>query len=255
MVRSIVWLAVMVAIAIPAAAQTSPQALPMGGTAQGLVTVNGPVEYAVPVKSAGVLTVAVQGSGDLSLQLLDEDGQVLPNGSADRDLNGDEGTELLAATLSESGNYRLRVRMQGGDKTSFTIAGAFLGFPPFQRPSDPDRRPGSARPIVVGRLIEDELDPDAGDMWDWFVLKPTDAGTLTVVTRQVGNGDAPDLVLEVYTDGKFSEAEDRSDRDQQDNSANELVSVQVKAGQPVHVRVSANSQRASKYRVSSSLAP
>ena len=76
------------------------------------------------------------------------------------------------------------------------------------------------------------------------------------MTRQVGNGDAPDLVLELYTDGKFGESQDRSDQDLQGNSANESVSVQVTAGQAVHVRVSgATSRSAAKYRLSSSLAP
>jgi hypothetical protein len=252
--RSIGWsVGAMVMMAVSAAAQ-APVPLPMGAPAQGTVSAS-PAEYAITAKSAGVLSVAVQGQGDLSLQLVDEDGQVLPNGSADRDLNGDEGTELLSATVSEPGSYRVRVRLQGGDKSTFTIAGSFLAFPPFQRPSDPDRRPGSAKPVNVGRAYEDGLDPEAGDSWDWFVLKSTEAGTLTVVTRQLGNGDAPDLVLEVYTEGKFTDAQDRSDQDLQNNSASESVSVQVTAGEPVHVRVSGNFSKAAKYRLSSSLAP
>lgn len=253
--RLIVWtLGLAVAMAVPASAQSS-SALPMGAPAQGSVTDDGPTEYTVSAKTAGVLSVAVQGTGDLALQLVDEDGQVLPDGSTDRDLTGNEGMELLSTTVTEPGNYRVRVRLQGGSQSTFTIAGAFLTFPAFQRPGDPDRRPGAARTIGVGKPLEDSLDPAAGDSWDWYVLKAAEDGTLTVVTRQVGNGDAPDLVLEIYTAGKFGEAQDRSDQDLQGNSASESVSVQVKAGEAVHVRVSGNFSASARYRISSSLAP
>jgi hypothetical protein len=225
----------------------------MGAPAQGTVG-DAPTEYAVAAKTAGVLSVAVQGTSDLSLQLVDEDGQVMPDGSVDRDLNGNEGTELLSATITEPGAYRLRVRSAGGGGT-FQVAAAFLGFPPFQRPGDPDRRPRSAKPAPIGKAFEDALDPAAGDNWDWWVLKATEAGTLTVVTRQAGEGDAPDLVLEVFTEGNFADAQDRSDQDLQGSSANESATVQVTAGQSVHVKVSSNFSRAAKYRLSSSLAP
>ena len=236
-----------------AASAQSPAPLPMGAPAQGKVD-GEPTEYAVVAKSAGVLSVAVQGTGDIALQLVDEDGQVMPDGSADRDLNGSEGTELLSSTITEPGNYRVRVRAQGNGST-YQIAGAFLAFPAFQRPGDPDRRPASAKPAQVGKAIEDGLDPAAGDNWDWWVLKSAQAGTLTVVTRQVGTGDAPDLVLEVFTEGEFATAKDRSDQDLQGKSASESATVQVEAGQAVHVKVSSNFGRAAKYRLSSGLAP
>ena len=252
--RLLIWSLGMVFIAVAPGAAQAPPALPMGAPSQGTVA-DAPAEYTVTAKSAGVLTVAVQGTGDLALQLVDEDGQVMPDGSSDRDLNGSDGTELLSATITEPGSYRVRVRLQGGDKSTFSIAGAFLGFPAFQRPGDPDRRPAAAKAVQVGKPYEDGLDQSAGDVWDWFVMKATLAGTLTVVTRQLGTGDAPDLVLEVYTDGKFSDAQDRSDQDLQGNSANESVTVQVTAGQAVHVKVSGNRSGAAKYRLSSSLAP
>lgn len=243
------------ALAAPAVAQ-SPAPLPMAAPAQATVTDSGPAEFRVVAKTAGVLSVAVQGTGDLALQLVDDDGQVLPDGSTDRDLAGNEGMELLSTTVTEPGNYRVRVRLQGGgDKSTFTIAGSFLTFPAFQRPGDPDRRPGAARAIAVGKPLEDSLDAANGDSWDWYVLKAVEEGTLTVVTRQVGNGDAPDLVLEVYTSGNFGQSQDRSDQDLQGNSASESVTVQVKAGESVHVRVSGNFSNAAKYRLSSSLAP
>jgi hypothetical protein len=231
----------------------APAPLPMGAPAQGKVS-DGPVEYAVAAKTAGVLSVAVQGTSDLSLQLIDEDGQVMPDGSTDRDLNGNEGTELLSATITEPGAYRLRVR-SGGSGGTFQIAGSFMSFPAFQRPADPDRRPAMAKTGPVGKALEDGLDPGAGDNWDWWVLKAPEAGTLTVVTRAVGTGDAPDLVLEVFTEGDFADAKDRSDQDLQGNSASESATVQVTAGQAVHVKVSSNFSKAAKYRLSSSLAP
>ncbi len=130
-----------------------------------------------------------------------------------------------------------------------------MSFPAFQRPGDPDRRPAMAKAGQVGKALEDGLDPGAGDNWDWWVLKAAEAGTLTVVTRQVGTGDAPDLVLEVFTENDFADAKDRSDQDLQGNSASESATVQVTAGQAVHVKVSSNFGRAAKYRLSSSLAP
>lgn len=247
-----VGLAVTLALAVPAAAQT---ALPLGATAQATVTEGNPTEFTMAAKSAGVLSVAVLGTGDLAIQLVDEDGQVLPDGSTDRDLTGNEGMELLSTTVTEPGNYRLRVRLQGGSQSSFTIGAAYLSFPAFERPSDRDRRPGAGVAIAVGKPLEDSLDAANGDAWDWFVLTPAEVGTLTVVTRQVGNGDAPDLVLEIYSGGNFGEAQGRSDQDLQGNAANESVSVQVKAGDKVHVRVSGNFSSAAKYRLSSSLAP
>jgi hypothetical protein len=107
----------------------------------------------------------------------------------------------------------------------------------------------------MGKAYEDALDPGNGDSWDWFVMKAAEAGTLTVVTRQLGSDDAPDLVLEVFTGGNFGDAQDRSDQDLQGNSASESVSVQVSAGEAVHVKVSGNFGRAATYRLSSSLAP
>ncbi len=71
----------------------------------------------------------------------------------------------------------------------------------------------------------------------------------------LGDGDA-DLVLEIYADGDFSKPVGRSDQDLQGNSANESVTINVTAGQPVHIKVAgAFSRVTTKYRVSSSLIP
>lgn len=238
-----------------AAAQT-PAPLPLGSVQSGSTSGNSPAEYSLVAKTAGVLTIAVQGSGDLSILVLDGDGQALPDGTVDRDLNGNEGKELASVTLPEGGTYRVRVRSTG-NSSSFQMAASFLGFPLFESTSkDPDRRPATAKAAQVGRAYEDSLDPAAGDSWDWFVLKISESGTLTVLTRQIGTGDAPDLILEVYINGEFSTPAQRSDQDLQSNTANESASVQVTSGQSVHVRVSNNfSSRKAAYRLSSSLAP
>ncbi|MCC7031523.1 MAG: PPC domain-containing protein [Acidobacteria bacterium] len=236
-------------MAAPAFAQT---ALPLDAPAEGRATDAAPAEYTFVAKSAGVLSAAVQGTGDLVLQLVDEDGQTVPNGTADRDLNGSSGTELLSATIGEAGTYKVRVRVQGGDASTFQIAGAFLAFPPFARPADPDRRPAQARALQVGKPHDDTLDPKSGDAWDWFSFKADADGALAIITRPQGGTEA-DLVLEAYADRNFAQAVDRSDQDMQGNSSNESVTVNVTAGQIVHIKVINQSGNPSKYRVSSSL--
>jgi hypothetical protein len=236
-----------------ASAQT---ALPLGAPQQEKLTSENPAEYTVVAKTAGLLAVAVSGDGDLAFQVVDEDGQALPEGSVDRDLNGNDGHEMLSMVLTEPGTYKVRVRAQGGGSSTFQIGGSWLAFPAFAVASpDPDRRPRGAKSIVMGKAHEDSLNSESGDTWDWFVMKPAQAGTLAIVTRPLGDGDA-DLVLEIYVDGDFSKPAGRSDQDLQGNSANESVTLNVTAGQSVHVKVTGAFSRVNtKYRVSSSLIP
>jgi hypothetical protein len=233
----------------PAFAQTP---LPQGAPATGSATSEAPAEYTTDLKSAGVLSIAVQGTGDLALSLLDQDGQALPDGTSDRDLNGSTGTELLSVTITEPGPYRVRVRQQGSGSSTFQIASSFLAFPAFARPSDADGRPGQARTVAVGKPHDDALDPGAGDSRDWFVFKAPKEGALAIVTRPLANSEA-DLVLEVFLNGDFAQSADRSDQDMQGNSSSESVTVNVTSGQLVHVKVTNQSGRAGKYRLSSSL--
>ena len=244
---------VVIGRAVTAAGQTP---LPIGTPEQGKVSSDAPAEYTVVAKTAGLLGVAIQRDGDLAFAVTDEDGQTLPDGAVDRDLNGSEGTEMVSLLIAEAGTYKVRVRLQGNSTSSFTIGGSWLAFPPFARASsDPDRRPRQARSIAVGKPREDSLNSEAGDSWDWFVLKPAQPGTLAIVTRRLGDGDS-DLVLEVYTDGDFGKPADRSDQDLQGNNANESVTVNVNAGQAVYVKVANTFGRTNtKYRVSSSLIP
>lgn len=254
--RYVLLVAAVFAMAATSIDAQAPTPLPMGTPQPGTAT-DKPTEYTVAAKTAGVLTVAVQGSGDLMIQVVDSDGQQLQDGSSDRDLNGNEGTELASVTITEAGTYRVRVRAQGSNSNStYQISGSFLSFPLFARAGDPDGRPGGAKAVQIGRAYEDVLDPSKGDNWDWFVFKATEAGTLTVVTRQSGTGEAPDLILSIYSGGEFGTALDQSDQDLQNNTANESVTLNVTAGQTVHVKVTSNfSSRVSNYRLSSSLAP
>jgi hypothetical protein len=230
-------------------------ALPLGTMTKATTTDDAPAEFTFKAEGPGVLTVVVQGDGDLVIEVIDEDRQPVPDGTADRDLYGSTGNELLAVTLGEAGAYLIRVRIQmGGTKSTFQMVAGWLPFPPFARPGDPDRRPAQARAIAVGESVEDSLDASEGDLWDWFVLTPESAGTLVIVTRPAG--DDVDLVLEAYIDGDFTSPAARSDQDLQGDTASESVSVNVTAGQAVHVRVSgAFSQPQGRYRLSSTLMP
>lgn len=241
------------ALASPAAAQSP---LPLGAPAKGQVPNGGAAEYTVVAKTAGVLVAAIKGDDDLVLHVTDSDGQTIPEGRSDRDLNGSSGTELVSVVIPEPGNYRVRVTVNGSGAASFEISGSWMSFPPFaQASSDPDRRPSTARAAQVGKAVEDSLNSQSGDSWDWFVMKASQAGTLVIVTRRLGDSEG-DLVLEAFLDGNFAQAAQRSDQDLQGNSANESVTLQVNAGQAVHIKVSANfSNVNTKYRLSSNLVP
>ena len=230
-------------------------ALPTGALHKASISADKPAEYAFAAKTAGVLTIALTGEGDLAFAVTDADGQPLPDGSIDRDMNGNPGLEMASILIPEPGSYRVRMRLQGGSSSSFEISTAWLSFPALARENtDADSKPSGARRLEVGKPHEDALAAESGDMWDWFSLQAPDAGTLVVVTRAVG--ETSDLVLEAYLDGKFGESVERSDQDLQGDSANESVTVSVTKGQMVHVKVSGAFGRPSaKYRISSSLIP
>jgi hypothetical protein len=242
------------ACASPAAAQDT---LPMGAPRQGRVPNRGAAEFAVAAKTAGVLVVATTGDADLVLQVTDSDGQGLEDGRSDQDLNGSMGTEMVSVVAPEPGSYRVRVTTNDGSAAGFEIAGSWMSFPAFeQKNTDPDRRPSSARAGEIGRAIEDSVDSDEGDNWDWFVLTPKESGTLAIALRRRSGGGDADLQLEAFLNGNFAEPVQRSDQDLQDDSANESVMVNVNAGQAVHLKVSrVFSDGSTGYTLSSSLLP
>ncbi len=247
-------MALLACLAAPPAWAQAPLAL--GKLESAKTTADAPAEYVLKAASAGVLTVAVLGEGDLVIEVLDAGGEQVPDGMSDRDINGNTGRELLAVTLTAPGDYRVRVRVQFGEETStFQIAASWLPFPPFAAPEDADGQPSLARAITVGESISGSLDSAAGDLRDWYVVSAAQSGTLVVVTRPEGE-DGPDLVLEAFLDGVFDNATARSDQDLQGNATSESVSVNVRAGQTVHIKVSgAFSSAQGAYRLSSSLMP
>ena len=200
-----------------------------------------------------MLTVTVQGTGDLALRIVDEDGQLVPDGSTDGDRMGSSGTELIMVTLTEPGAYQVQVRQQDSGPAKFQIGAAWISFPGFAQPPDPDRRPAEARAIDIGKSYEDSIGTPAGDRVDWFSMTPKTAGTLTVILRPIADSKV-DLTLEVYIGGDMAKAAAQSDQDLQGSGANESVTLDVPAGQKVLVRVAAAGGGTNgKYRVSSSL--
>jgi hypothetical protein len=230
-----------------------PQPLPLGRLVTGTLGGDATTDYRLTLESAGLLSVASDGTGDVVLQLLDRDGQPVANGRSDEDLDGVGARELLSVRIGEAGPYILRVASVGGDPATFQLGATLLGFPAWAKAADPDGRPSGARALTPGTPVEDALDPAHGDERDWFTVRATADGTLVFATRGLGAGDGFDLVLEAYLDGRFDEAVQRSDQDLQDDMANEAVTVVVRAGQVVHVRVSALSSQGGRYRLSSTL--
>ncbi len=233
-------------------------ALSTGATANGALGARGePSKYRYTSSGPGVLTVAVHGVADLTLRVTDEDGQTLPDGSSDRDMRGEMGAEMLAVVLPRRGNYMVEVAANGGGGAiPFVISAAFASMPAFERPEDPDGRPGNAKALAAGTGLEDQLHLDAGDAVDWYTLRATEAMTLFVMTR-VPEGEDHDLVLEAFIGGMYGEAAVRSDQDLQGVVGNETVSVDLKAGDVLHLKVSAHGERGGPmpYRISVTRAP
>jgi hypothetical protein len=245
----------LLAVLVGSSTVAAQPALPTGSLQKATVSAEKPAEYTFTAKTAGVLTIAINGEGDLAFVVTDADGQTLPESNIDRDMHGNSGLEMSSILIPEPGSYRVRVRLQGGSTSSFQMSTAWLSFPALARANpDADSRPSGARRLDIAKPHEDSLAADAGDAWDWFSLQAPESGTLVIVTRAVG--ETADLVLEAYLDGKFDQSVERSDQDLQGDSANESVTVSVTKGQVVHVKVSGAFGRPSaKYRISSSLIP
>ena len=227
--------------------------LPIGKAEGGTATDSTPAIYTYTATTAGVLSVAVSGTGYLALRVIDEDEQQVPEGSTDMDRFDSVGNEKLAVTLTEPGVYRIIVRMQESGASKFQIGAAWIPFPSFAQASDPDRRPGQARGIDIGKSYEDSLGTPASDRWDWFAFEPKAAGALTIITRALADSKV-DLALEVYLASDLSKPVVKSDQDLQDSEANESVTLDVTPGQKIVVKVIAASGGTSgKYRISSSL--
>ncbi len=185
----------------------------------------------------GLLALAARGGLDMDLALVvcDEDGQPLPNGEGDVDDRGNPAAEQLAVAIPAAGRYRVVVVGLSEEGGEVLLAASWLDVPELAVPADPDGRPGAARALEVGASATDRVAPAEGDLWDWYVLAPAQAGTLTIVTRV--EDPEHDLRLEVYDPVSFREPLEASDQDLDGSKGNEQVSLSVTAGQKVYVRV------------------
>jgi hypothetical protein len=227
--------------------------LPMGTKGSGTATTEAPATFRFTPAGPGVLTVVVKGSDDMTIRVVDGDGQVLPDGTADNDVNGSTGLEFLALPVGYAEPLVVEVAMlsEEGGGGKFTIAASFVAEDAFARAPDPDRRPSTAKALTVGAASEETLNADEGDSWDWFKITANEAMTLVIVTR-MAEGTEGDLTIATFTDNDFATSVADSDQDLQGHTGNESVTVDVKAGQTVHVKVASlfGSGGASPYRIS-----
>lgn len=217
---------------VPGAAQTP---LPMGTMLESTVTGDGVSSFLVEVAEAGFLTVVARSvdGEDIRLSITDDEGQLLPDGRVDADLDGDMGAEQTVIALPRPGRYQVRVETYGLRGTAFSVGGSFLASPLVAVPPDPDGKPSGAIALAVGADHSDVIDPAAGDGYDWFVFDVAEAGVLTVLTRS-SDGD---LALDLFVGDDFHEPTQSSDQDQGGVLGNESVTVDVEVGQVVRVRV------------------
>jgi hypothetical protein len=268
--RSVVAAFALVILALPLAAQrgrntppaaapvaSGPPALPMNTTASGALGANGEAaKYSVTLTGAGLLTSAANAPSDITLAVIDEDGQVVREGAIDRDHGGNVGSEFGTVVIPRAGKYTVEVRgLSASGPIAFTVGGAFMPMASFESPEDSDGRPASARVVQPGSATEDSVNPDAGDVADWYSVTAETAMTLVIVTRVEGEGG--DLVLEAYSASNMAETVARSDQDLRGNAGNESVTIEMRAGETVKFKVSALNERggAIAYRVSLGMVP
>ncbi|HSW30713.1 MAG TPA: hypothetical protein VLH75_14600 [Longimicrobiales bacterium] len=241
-----------VAAAILPAALGAQAPLPLGKTAEASLS-GGSIEYAFSAKEAGFLAVVVRSSGgeDLALKVTDAEGQVLPDGSSDMDMNGSVGAEQLLLAIPSAGEYAVEVRCYD-ESASFRLSATFLPSALAAVPDDADGRPSGAVELTVGANHDDALDPAAGDRADWYRIRVDRSGVLTVLTRAEGEGD---LRLERYIEPEFGEPEDSADEDRDGVMGNESLTLDVEAGDVVIIKVvpSFAGSTAVSYRISSGL--
>ena len=127
---------------------------------------------------------------------------------------------------------------------AFRIGASWLPFADLEFPADPDGSPSTAISLPPEQQTHDgSIDQVMGDYWDWFVIVPDRAGTLTVVTRMAMLPGAllvaqeGDLVLEAFEEDSYAEQWERSDQDLQGVLGNEALSLAVVRGEPIYFKV------------------
>lgn len=230
----------------------SPTNLALGTAVSGSThSSNGAAIYRVTTTGAGIITVAAFGEGDLTLAVTDEDGQQLRDGTADTDYRGKMGAEYLAVPVPGAGTYGVEVRANGGGAIPFRVIATFAAMSGFEMPADTDGRPRNARAIAVGAAMEDQLNPDEGDLADWYLVTASEAMTIIFGTR-VDEGSEGDLMLDAYIGEDLNNSVAHSDQDLRGNSGNESLTVDLKPGESVRIKVASLSDTGSRvaYRVS-----
>jgi hypothetical protein len=245
-------LAALAAAALLPASLGAQSPLPLGRTVTGSLS-GGETAYTFTAEEAGFLVVVVRASGgeDLTLAVTDGEGQALPDGRSDMDLNGDVGAEQLLLPIPRAGNYTVKVRCYD-ESASYQMGATFLASSLAAAPDDPDGRPSGALELAVGESHADALDPAAGDQADWYRIRVDRDGTLTVLTRAEGEGD---LRLERYVAPEFGEPTESADEDRDGVMGNESLTLDVRAGDVVMIKVVASfsGAAAGSYSISSGL--
>ncbi len=247
-------LAVAPALILQPSIAAGQETLPVGTMGGGTTAGTEGAVFDFEAGSAGFLTVVVRADGDVVLTVTDEEYQTLPDGRSDQDLGGDVGAEQFVVVLPEAGTYRVLVEPLGGGYVGFEIGATFLTSELVAASGDPDGKPSGAVELTLGGSQTAFLDPTEGDHRDWFSIRIEQDGVLTVLTRSEGEGD---LKLEVFRGGDFRNAAGYSDQDMDGVLGNESVSLDVRAGETVHLRVSPSFGGGERidYRVGSGLIP
>jgi hypothetical protein len=211
--------------------------LPLGTPASETTATDEPARFTFKAPAAGVLLVVVNATSDITLRVTDADGQELPNGTVDGDLGGNPGMEMISLPLSEAGDYIVYVNLlSDAGSANFTINASFLTEKGFARPADPDKRPSMANEVQIAAPINGSLDPDAGDLWDWYQITAAGDGTLVFVTR-TPEGSEGDLTLAAYIGKDFTTPTESSDQDLQGNAGNESITLNVSKGEVIYLKV------------------
>lgn len=228
---------VLLSVLIPVGVHAQAAPLPIGTRGQGSTDAATPARFRFSPTATGLLTIAVSGTVDLGIRVTDVDGQVLPGGDGDIDYAGKPGLEFLGVPLSVVEPITIEVNSVSGEAGAFTITAGYLTEPAFAIPADPDRRPSLAQSLAVGESHRDALDPNGGDRWDWYTITAQEDGSLVFVTRADGDGDPGDIALELYLGDDVSMPTTQSDNDLQDVATNESVTVNVRKGDTVYLKV------------------
>ena len=122
------------------------------------------------------------------------------------------------------------------DQAGATIKASFSPMPGVLDRPDPQGRPDEAGSLKVGIKAEGALDPDEGDIRDWFVYRATRNGVLQFRVRGERDTDI-DLILEAFDGRSFWDSVDGIEWDNAESPDEESIEVPMKKGEAIYVRV------------------